>query len=61
LEAEVYDEAIMRCVHSWKSHQQHEAKAREIMEYPGMLFGRVSSKIEGLNLDPRLQGMWIDR
>ncbi|MGD0237874.1 MAG: ferritin family protein [Syntrophorhabdales bacterium] len=51
LEAETCDEAIMYCMYSWKSHQQHEAKVREILKYSGMLFGRVSSKIEGLKLD----------
>jgi rubrerythrin len=51
LEAEACDEAIMYCMYSWKSHQQHEGKVREIMKYSGILFGRVSSKIEGLKLD----------
>lgn len=51
LETEACEEAIIDCVYSWKSHQQHERKVQEIERFSGFFFGSVSSKIEGLNLD----------
>jgi rubrerythrin len=51
LESESCDEAIVSCMYSWKSHQQHEEKVKEIRKYSGMFFSSVSSRIEGLNLD----------
>jgi len=51
LQTESCEEAIVSCMYSWKSHQQHEEKVREIGKYSGMFFSSVSGKIEGLNLD----------
>ena len=51
LETESYEEAIIKCMYSWKSHKQQEEKLKDIRKYSGMFFGSVSSKIEGLNLD----------
>lgn len=51
LETESYEEAIINCMYSWKSHQQHEEKVKQIEKYSEMFFGSVSDKIEGLNLD----------
>jgi rubrerythrin len=51
LEPEAYVEAIIDCMYSWKSHQQHEEKVKEIAKYSGFFFGSVSSNIEGQNLD----------
>jgi len=51
LETEAYEEAIINCMYSWKSHKQHEKKVREISKYSRIFFSSVSSKIEGLNLD----------
>jgi rubrerythrin len=64
LESEACEEAITSCVYSWKSHQQHERKVREIEKFSGMLFGSVSNKIEGLSLDfhvCRVCGSTIDK
>ncbi len=51
LEIESYEEAIVNCMYSWKSHKQHEKKVKEINRYSGMFFSSVSGKIEGLNFD----------
>jgi rubrerythrin len=51
LETESCEEAIVNCMYSWKSHQQHEEKVKEIGKYSEMFFSSVSGKIEGLNLD----------
>jgi rubrerythrin len=49
LESEGYEEAIINCMYSWKSHEQHEETVEQIGRYSGMFFGSVSKKIEGLN------------
>jgi len=51
LKKESYDEAVINCMYSWKSHQQHEEKIKEILKYCNMFFGSVARKIEGLKLD----------
>lgn len=51
LESESCEEAIINCMYSWKSHQQHESKINEIQKYSGMFFGSVSKKIEAMNLN----------
>jgi len=51
LEPELYEEAIVNCMYSWKSHRQHEATVTEIQKYSGMFFGSVAEKIEDMNLD----------
>ena len=63
LETELCEEAIISCMYSWKSHQQHEEKARQIMHYSGLFFGSVAGEIEGLSLDfhvCRICGSTID-
>ena len=64
LEIEACEEAIVSCMYSFKSHQQHEEKVKQIEAYSGMFFGSVSDKIEGLNLDfhvCRVCGSTIDK
>lgn len=51
LKRETYEEAIINCMYSWKSHQQHEEKVKEIAKYSGLFFGFVSRNIEGQNLN----------
>jgi rubrerythrin len=51
LESESYEDAIINCMYSWKSHRQHEKKVREILKYSGIFFGSVARRIEGLSLD----------
>lgn len=50
-ETESYEEAIVSCMYSLKSHKQHEEKVKEIEKYSGIFFSSLSGKIEGLNLD----------
>jgi rubrerythrin len=64
LETESCEEAIVSCMYSWKSHQQHEEKVKEVLKYSGMFFSSVSDRIEGLNLDfhvCRVCGSTIDK
>ena len=49
LETEAYEEAIINCMYSWKSHEQHEKTVKKIAKYSGIFFSSVSKKIEGLN------------
>ena len=51
LEGEAYEEAIISCMYSMKSHRQHEEKVNQIIKYSGTFFGSVSKEIEGLNLN----------
>lgn len=51
LETESCEEAIVGCMYSWKSHQQHEEAVAQIGRYSGMFFSSVSGKIEGMDLD----------
>lgn len=51
LENESCEEAIVSCMYSWKSHQQHEKKVQEIIKYSEIFFSSVSGRIEGMNLD----------
>lgn len=51
LEEESHDEAVINCMYSWRSHQQHEKKIKEVLRYCKMFFGSVAKKIEGLKLD----------
>lgn len=51
LEKESYAQAIITCVYSWKSHQQHGKKINEIRRYSGVLFNSLAKKIEGMKLD----------
>jgi len=51
LETESCEAAIISCMYSWKSHQQHEEKARHILHYSGLFFGSVADEIEGMHLD----------
>ena len=63
LETESCEAAIISCMYSWKSHQQHEEKARQILHSSGLFFGSVAVKIEGLRLDfhvCRICGSTID-
>ncbi|MGD8961206.1 MAG: ferritin family protein [Desulfobacterales bacterium] len=51
LKAESHDQAVINCMYSWKSHQQHTRKINEIHKYSKYFFGHVAQKIEGLKLD----------
>ena len=51
LKTESHDQAVINCMYSWKSHQQHQRKISEINKYSQHFFGQVAQKIEGLKLD----------
>ena len=51
LEKESYDKAVINCMYSWKSHQQHKRKISEIQKYSKRFFGSVAKKIEGMKFD----------
>jgi rubrerythrin len=51
LKTESHDQAVVNCMYSWKSHQQHQRKISEIRKYSPYFFGRVAKKLEGLKLD----------
>ena len=51
LSLESYDQAIINCMYSWKSHQQHEEIINDIKRYSGLFFRLLSKKIEGMNPD----------
>jgi rubrerythrin len=51
LKSESCEEAIINCMYSWKSHRQHTKKMKQLQKYSGFFFGKVSSRIEGMNFD----------
>jgi len=51
LKSESYAQAVISCMYSWKSHQQHERKISEIRKYSEMFFGSVAKTIEGTKFD----------
>ena len=51
LKNESYAQAVISCMYSWKSHQQHERKISEIRKYSQIFFGSVAKKIEDAKFD----------
>lgn len=51
LKNESHNQAVINCMYSWKSHQQHEEEITRIQKYCRVLFGSVAKEIEGLKLD----------
>lgn len=51
LKNESYAQAVINCMYSWKSHQQHERKINEIRRYSEMFFDSVAKTIEGTKFD----------
>ena len=51
LKKESHDQAVINCMYSWKSHQQHKRKITEIRKYSESFFGHVAKKLEGLKFD----------
>ena len=51
LREESHDQAVIHCMYSWKSHQQHKRKIGEIQKYSKMFFGHLAKKIEGMKFD----------
>ena len=51
LKKESHDQAVINCMYSWKSHQQHKRKIGEIRKYSKFFFSHVAKKIEGMKFD----------
>lgn len=49
LSGESHDEAILNCMYSWKSHQQHEHLIRKIKRYSGLFFSPLARRLESMN------------
>jgi rubrerythrin len=46
LSSESHDQAVINCIYSWKSHQQHEKVIKKIKKYSGLFFNPLAKKIE---------------
>ena len=57
LKTESHDQAVINCMYSWKSHQQHQRKISEIRKYSTYFFGHVAKKLEDLKLDFHVCGI----
>ena len=51
LSSEAHDQAIINCMYSWKSHQQHEEILLKIKKYTETFFGALAEKIEDMKPD----------
>lgn len=51
LSSESHDQAVINCMYSWKSHQQHEEIISNIKKYSGIFFRPLAKKIERMKLD----------
>jgi rubrerythrin len=51
LSPESHDQAVINCMYSWKSHQQHEEMINDIKKYSGLFFGPLAKKIESMKLN----------
>jgi rubrerythrin len=51
LKKESHDQAVINCMYSWKSHQQHQRKISEIRKYSKYFFGQVAKKLEEFKFD----------
>ena len=48
LSSESHEQAVISCMYSWKSHQQHEEMINDIKKYSGVFFRLLSRKIENM-------------
>lgn len=51
LSAESHDQAVINCMYSWKSHQQHEKMITDIKNNSGFFFRLLARKIENMEPD----------
>ncbi|WP_300455513.1 ferritin family protein [Desulfobacula sp.] len=49
LSSESHDQAVINCMYSWKSHQQHKQMILDIKKYSGIFFNPLAKKIESMN------------
>ena len=48
LSSESHKQAVISCMYSWKSHEQHEKMINEIKKYSGIFFKMLAKKIENM-------------
>ena len=48
LSCESHDQAVINCMYSWKSHQQHGEMINDIKKYSGLFFRPLAKKIESM-------------
>lgn len=48
LSSESHDQAVINCMYSYKSHQQHEEMINSIKKYSGLFFKPLAKKIESM-------------
>jgi rubrerythrin len=48
LSSESHEQAVISCMYSWKSHEQHEKMINEIKKYSGIFFKLLAKKIENM-------------
>ena len=63
LKKESYKQAVVNCMYSWESHQQHIQDITKVRKYSKAFFGLVAKKIENMKLDfhvCRICGSTID-
>ena len=51
LKKEPHEQAVINCMYSWKSHQQHIQEITKVRKYSKIFFSLVAKKIEGMKLD----------
>jgi len=51
LSSESHDQAVINCMYSWKSHQQHEKIISDIKKFSGFFFGSLAKRIESMDPD----------
>ena len=51
LSSESHDQAVINCMYSWKSHQQHKKMITDIKKYSGIFFNPLAKKIESMKPD----------
>lgn len=49
LSSDSHDQAVINCMYSWKSHQQHEKIITDIKKYSGIFFKPMARKIERMS------------
>ena len=49
LSSESYDQAVIDCMYSWKSHKQHNKIINNVKKYSGIFFRPLADKIERMN------------
>ena len=51
LKKESHEQAVINCMYSWKSHQQHIQEITLFRKYSKIFFSLVAKEIEGMKFD----------